>query len=451
MSDRVATIPGPRGHWLWGSLPELRRDPLQLYSEGFQTYGELVRHRIVAGLAEMVVLGAPEAIERVLSRNHPNYRKPQVFLSAVQDVFGGGVFTSRGATWKRKRRLMAPAFRRDRLLDLAPTICETATRHLESWAGRAGERDVLADLTQLTLDVAARTLFGVDLGEDALPFAAALEVAFAQLGERLSRAFNPPLWVPSARNRALRGAIEVLRGVVARALAGRIAEPDRDRPDLLSRLLAARDEQGQGLSEGELIDEMITLLIAGHDTSAAGLAWTLHLLTANPEVYAEVEAEVDEVLGGRAPCAADLPRLELTRMAFEEALRLFPPAWGQPREAIGEDVLCGHRIAAGTLLVTSQWVVHRHPDHWRDPLRFDPRRFESARVAARHPFAYFPFGGGPRLCIGRQLALIEAPLLLAALLDRFRFDAGPGPVEPDPTFTLKPRGGLRLALSPRRS
>jgi cytochrome P450 len=447
-----AARPMPRleGYPVSRIVPRLRGDPLALYREVFESYGDIVRIPILGDLISVVLVASPEGVEHVLSGNHAGYRKPAFLVNAFRPVAGDGLFSSRGAKWKRNRRLIAPAFHKNRLRDGVPGIVAAATAHAAAWARRdtRDPYDILHDLNHLTLDVASSVFFGATLGSGRGAFAEALREGMVQVNHRLNSLFDFPLWIPTARNRATRRARDVLRGAVETLLDEKQGLGGES-PDLLTRLFNARHEGGdRGLTRRELIDEMLVLLIAGHDTSAAGLAWTLHLLAENPCVLADVQDEIDEVLGGRAPTAEDVPRLRLTRMAFEEALRLYPPAWGQAREAIADDVLCGYPIRKGTLVMPSQWVIHRHPRIWKEPDRFDPLRFTPERVAARPRFAYFPFGGGPRLCIGRTLALLEAPLILAVLLSRFRFHSTESPVELDPTIALRPRR-LVMRVVPR--
>ncbi|MEZ6187314.1 MAG: cytochrome P450 [Planctomycetota bacterium] len=436
-------VPCPKGSF----TGDMQRDPLGLYERLQREHGDVVAIKLLGGLLRMVVVASPEGVEQILSRNHANYVKPGFFLSIVRPVFGAGVFTSEGEVWKRKRKLLAPAFHPERLTGMAPAIVAAASEHAEGWARtpRDAPRNLLEELTELTLRVASRVFFGADLEQHAGAFGEALREAFACLGARLAGGVQPPLWVPTRGNRRLRRARNTLRRLMREVLAARRAD-GAPRDDLLGRLLQPGDE---GLGDDELVDEMVTLLIAGHDTSAAALAWTLYLLATNPAARDEVQAEVDAVARDRPPTAADLPALRLTRQAFEEALRLYPPAWGQPRQSLAEDAVGGFRLPARSLITTSQWLVQRHPAHWPDPLRFDPHRFDPEQVATRHRFAYVPFGGGPRLCIGRQLALLEAPLILATLLGRFDFaHVGDAPV-PDPTFTLRPRDPLRMTVTPR--
>ena len=445
------SLPCARGHAFWGCQRELAADPLGLYARVQAEHGDVAAIRLLGGLFRVVLVASPDAVERVLSSNHRNYVKPPLFLSLVDPVFEGGVFTAEGPLWKRRRALLAPAFHPDRLLRMAPAIARAAEERLEAWEQRDPDApvDLLEELHHLTLAVASRVFFGADLGDDGPRFGIALREALECLGQRLARGPGAPLWVPTPANLRLRRARKTLRQIIARLLAAQ-PEPDPSRDDLLTRLRLARDEDGRALDAHELTGELLTLLIAGHDTTAAALAWTWWLLATHPQVLGEVREEVDAVLGGRSPCAADLPKLPLTLAAFEEALRLYPPAWGQPRQSLEADVLDGVPLPPKTMVVASQWLVHRHPEHWDRPDTFDPSRFTPERVRARHRVAYFPFGAGPRLCIGRRLALMEGPLLLAALLDRFDVEPIGAPPRPDPTFTLRPLHGLPVRLIRRR-
>ncbi|MCA9314181.1 MAG: cytochrome P450 [Planctomycetes bacterium] len=432
------------------TIREFARDPLGLYERLHREHGDVFGVRMLGGLVRMVIVASPDGVEQVLARNQGAYVKPGIFLKIVRPLFGGGIFSSEGKAWKRKRRLLAPTFQRERLLDMGPAIVEATAAHVATWDTKDADapRDILEELNGLTLRVASRVFFGTDLEKHAATFGHALREAFACLGARLSGSPPLPLWVPTPGNRRLRRARTTLRDLMRDILATR-RESGSEGDDLLGRLLAARDEDGQAFGDNELIDEMITLLIAGHDTSAAALSWTLRLLAEHPEVLARVHAEIDDVVGERLPTVENVPSLRLTRQVFDETLRLYPPAWGQPRKAIAEDVVDGFRLPRGMLVTTSQWLVHRHPTWWPDPERFDPGRFDAEPSANRPRFAWFPFGGGARVCIGRQLALLEAPLILATILQSYTVrPSGPRP-EPDPTFTLRPRGTLPLLLVPR--
>jgi cytochrome P450 len=267
----------------------------------------------------------------------------------------------------------------------------------------------------------------------------------------MNHAFALPASWPTRRNRKFARAKQLLDAMVFTLIDER-RRSGEDRGDLLSMLLRARDEDtGEGMSDEQLKDEAMTLILAGHETTGAALSWTWYLLSLNPEARFKLHAELDHVLGGREPNLEDLERLPYARGTFSESMRLYPPAWGQPRETIAEDVLGGYHIPARAFINLSQWVTHRHPDFWENPESFDPERFSPERSAGRHRYAYFPFGGGARGCIGNNFALMEAHLVLAKLAQRFTLDLVPGhPVEPDPTFTLRPRHGMRMKITVRR-
>jgi len=262
--------------------------------------------------------------------------------------------------------------------------------------------------------------------------------------------FAMPERIPTPRNRRFLVARRKLDEAVYRLIAGR-RRSGEDTGDLLSMLLAARDEEtGEGMSDRQLRDEVVTILIAGYETTADALAWTWYLLGTHPEAGARLHAELAAVLAGRVPAVEDLPQLPYTRMVLQEAMRLYPPAWGLLRQAREDDEIRGYRIPARARIVISQYVVHRHPGFWEEPEQFDPERFAPGRAASRPPFAYFPFGGGQRMCIGNNFAMMEAQLILATVAQRYRLDLVPGhPVEPEPLITLRPRHGVLVTLHDR--
>ncbi len=450
----VRPRPLPRaggGRFFIGHAPEAIEDPLGLYERAWREQGDAVEFRALGGIFRWAVLVHPDAVAHVLGTHHERYPKPPFFVKAVGPLFGRGLFLSDGGRWRRQRRLAAPAFSRDRLEGLIPTMAAAIEAELDRFPAGDGAVDVQERINRVALRLAARAFFGVDLEADAESFAGALADSFAFLRYRLDSPMPAPLFLPTSRNRAFRRSKATLERIIGSVIARRRAGEVPEGGDLLGMLLAASDEDTSVYTPAELIDEVAGFLIAGHDTTAAALTWTLELLSRHPDVLAELEEEVDAVLGERPATAADVPRLGLARRCFDEALRLYPPAWGQPRQAAVDDVIGGHLIPKGTIVTLAQWVTHRHPDFWDEPDRFDPSRFEPAAVAARHRFAYFPFGGGPRVCIGRQLALVEGTLALALMVRRFHLERPDGtpPAIPDPTFTLKPKGAVPLILVPR--
>lgn len=395
----------------------------------------------------------PEAVERVLVSNHKAYRKGR--LNAQFEVLDGlGLVTSEGDLWARQRRIAQPVFQRSRLLALGELMAEETGRALERWSGlaRAGCRfDVLPELLRLTLQSAARTLFGVDLGTRAGELGPAVDDARAFLTWRMARPFAP-VWIPTPLAHRFRRAKRTLDQLVYGLIAERRSKGASGRVDLLSALVSAVDpETGAAMEDRQVRDEVMTLLMAGHESTAVTLGWALFLLGSNPEIQARLREEVDGVVGHRPPAAADVAQLPYTRMVLEETLRLYPPVWAMSRQAIEEDVVAGFRVPKGCYVMLVQYAIHRLPELWPEPEAFRPERFTASAVASRPRYAYFPFGAGPRACIGNHFALMEAALVLAAVVQRFvvRVDAG-HPVELEPQISLRLKGGTFVTLQSRR-
>jgi cytochrome P450 len=293
-------------------------------------------------------------------------------------------------------------------------------------------------------------LFGAEVAADADALGTAQQTIFGMVRYKMDNPLSPPLWVPTRRNRAYRSAKGVLDGVVLRLIEARRRKGPAGN-DLLDLLLAARDEEsGTGMSDEQLKDEVLTLLFAGNDTTTAALSWAWYLLARHPHIQESLHDEVAAHLGGRTPTAEDLPQLPLATAVFEEAIRLYPPAPGLARQSVEPDEIQGYPVPAKAILMPSQWVTHRHPAYWEEPDQFRPERFLSGRAAERPKFAYFPFGGGPRVCIGNTFATTEGALVLAALSQRFHFrPADEGEVEPDITFVLRPKSAVNLVVRRR--
>jgi cytochrome P450 len=348
---------------------------------------------------------------------------------------------------------MQPAFHRQRLAGLVAQMAEAADAAADRWdavAAEGGSVDALAEMQRLTLRVVGTTLFSHDLSGDADALGTAIPVALNYVGRRLALPFGLPAWLPTAENRRFAAA----RDVVHRTVDAMIAERRRsgeERPDLLQMLLDAQDaDTGARMDDLQVRHEALTLMLAGHETTAASLSWAWYLLARHPRVMGRMREELDAVLGGRVPAVQDLPRLPYTRAVFEETMRLYPAAWGQPRESIEEDEIGGYRIPARSIVMVCQWVTHRRPDLWDRPDEFVPERFVGAAPGDIPPFAYYPFGGGARQCIGSTFAIMEAQVILATLAQRFDVELEPGQeVVPDATFTLRPREGIRMRVRRR--
>jgi cytochrome P450 len=441
--------PGPRGEPLLGNLRALRKDPLAFFPAQVREYGDVVRIRV--GPRYVTLLAHPDHVRHVLQDNARNYNKQTRGFAVIRELLGQGLLTSEGDFWLRQRRLAQPAFHRQRLAGFARIMVDTAedlARALEPRIASGQPFDVAEDLTHLTLRIAGLTLFSTDVGDESRAVGEALGRVQTFANARLTQLFPlPPSFPLPSHRRFLRDSGTLDR--VVRTIIERRRREGGEHHDLLQMLMEARDEDtGERMSDTQLRDEVMTLLLAGHETTASALAWTVMLLSQNPKVRSDLEAELAQVLAGRTPTGEDLPKLALTRRVVDESMRLYPPAWIFSRGAIEDDVVGGFRIEKGTYVLTLPWVLHRHPKLWENPEVFDPDRFLPEREKARARFTYFPFGGGPRQCIGNQFALMELVLVLATLLQRVRLDLAPGhPLVPAPAITLRPRPGVWVTAS----
>jgi len=442
--------PGPRPRWPLGTLLEFRRDPLAFLLQLARTYGGVAH----LGLRRRVFLVSdPAGVKHVLQDNADNYGRNTRSVRALRETLGNGLLTITGPAWWRNRRLAQPAFHKQRLAGFASTIAaggDELVQRLRQTGAAGTALDVVPELSRAALQILGRCLFERDLTDEADVVGRALNVVLHQTVERLSRVFALPRWLPTPENLRFRGARRALDNVVLALIAER-RRAGTDRGDLLSMFLTARDEDtGEGLSDQQIRDEIMTMLLAGHETTALSLSWTFHLLSQHPDVRDGLENEVDGVLGDRLPTVEDLGRLPYTRAVIEESLRVYPPAWIIPRSAEADDQIAGYHIPAGSIVIVSPYVTHRDPSLWPAPDTFDPRRFAAAHKETLPRYAYFPFGGGPHLCIGAGFAMMEATLLIAAIARTLRLDAAPGrTVTPDALVTLRPRTGLWMTVRRR--
>jgi len=446
--------PSAPGSWLlFGSARSFQRDTLRFIGT-LAALGDIVHYRFVVW--PTLFLNHPDYIKHVLQENNRNYSKNVAGTRMLKAVLGNGLVTNDGASWLHQRRLIQPAFHRQRIAAFGALMTAAATAMLDRWDARpanAGSPDASTEMMGLTLRVVGLALFGADMSREV----ESVGRSFTTVNEFLSRAaYQPFVMAPGIPARGKRQ-FQVARRKLDRIVFQIIAEHQRqgakesDGADLLSMLLGARDEEtGNGMSDRQVHDEVITLLLAGHETTAVTLTWTWYLLSAHPDAERRLHEELDSVLGGRVPMPDDLAALPYTRMVVEEALRLYPPAWAILRRATGEDQIGPYRVPAGTSIFISPYAMHRHPAFWEDPDAFEPERFTPERAAGRPHFAYLPFGGGPRQCIGKTFALMEAQLVLATVAQRYQLRAVPGHVvEPNPLITLRPRGGLPVTLERR--
>jgi cytochrome P450 len=439
--------PGPRGNWLLGSLPEFRRDMLGFYERCARTYGDVSSFGLGPG-RRLCLLRHPDHIEHLLTTAAKDFGKRTYVLNLLLPVLGNGLLTSEGDFWLRQRRLMQPAFQRQRIAGYGQSMVDRTLRMLDRW--RDGEtRDLHADMMRLTVEIAGETLFGADVAADAEEVGEVLDVVMHNFLARWESPLPLPAWIPTPTNLRLRRAIRRLDRVVYRIIRQRRAST-RESDDLLSLLLRAHDEGGGSMTDRQLRDEATTLFLAGHETTANALSWTWYLLASHPEAEAKLHAELSAALQGRPPTVADLPRLPYCEHVLLESMRLYPPAYGFGRLALRDVEIGGFRIPRGTTVIVSQWVTQRDPRFFEEPLAFRPERWADDLQKRLPRYAYFPFGGGARVCIGNGFAMMETALVLATVVPRYRFRLVPGhAVTPRPVVTLRPANGVLAVLEKR--
>ncbi len=417
-------------------------------------YGPVVGFRYLN--RRSLLLDGSEPIEQVLRTNNRNYLKSRNY-EPVKLVVGEGLIVSEGEHWRRQRRLAQPALHRKKIADLGARMVYETEGMLQRWVASGYVRgepfDVFSEMSRLTLRIVAASLFGSDLERHLHTITRAQDFLGPYVDSRMGAIPKLPHRAPTPRNLRYRRALADLNGVVYTLIESRRRNGE-DGEDLLGMLLASRDEEsGEAMSEKQIRDEVMTLLIAGNETTAVALSWTWWLLGQNPEAESKLREELERVLGGRSPTFEDLASLPYTKMVFQEAMRLYPPAWIISRRPIEDDEIAGFRVPKDTTVLISPYVTHRNPRYWEEPEVFEPERFSPERSVERPEFAYLPFGGGPRKCIGDRFAMTEGPLILATVASRYRLRlADDVPVRPHPRVTLRPERGVPVLLEecPRR-
>lgn len=440
--------PGPKGNLILGVMPEFNRDTLA-YIEQAREYGDVVRMRFF--YLTVHFLYNPDHIEYVLSTNAKNFIKSRSLRTPFfRRLVGNGLLTSEGEEWKRQRRLAQPAFHRQRISGYGDVMVEYADRMISGW--NPGEsRDIHRDMMKLTLEIVVKTLFNADISGDADKVGRVLSKMVKPFASQATVKWILDNRLPTPTNRRFNADAREIDDIVFRLIAERRSS-GADQGDLLSVLLAAQDEDGSQMTDRQLRDEVMTLFLAGHETTALTLSWAWYLLAQNPEVEKSFHAELDEVLDGRLPTVADMPRLKYTEKIAKESMRLYPPAYGVGREAIQEFELGGYRIPAKAQLFMFQWVTQRDPRFFPEPNRFSPERWTEEFTNSLPKYAYFPFGGGPRACIGNYFAMMEVVLLLATIGQRFRFSLLPDhQVSLMPAMSLRPTDGIPVRLVLRKN
>jgi cytochrome P450 len=431
-------VPGPRSNILLGSLVELQRDRLGFLRNMALRHGAVVRYRI----AHLTIyqVNHPDGVLRILQTNSHNYSKEVSGFKALKLVLGNGLITSEGEYWRSQRRVIQPIFHHHHMEISGDLIALAVLEMMDHWQENLLNDQILdmaTELRRLTINIIATFLFGSELGNDR----EALVNAVSTLAENLFRfaqPFHPPLAIPTSHNRKIASALANINAIVYKAINKERRQGTHNR-SLLSIMVSARNEKtGEGMNDTQLRDEIVSLFSAGSGTTANTLIWAIYFLSQYPEIAYRLRFELEQVLGERRPTVADLPNLSYTRHIIEETLRFYPPVWVTARRVVAQDEICGFDIPARAVVVVSPYVMHHDPVYWSNSERFDPDRFMPEQTRGRPHYVYFPFGGGPHLCLGKALAMMETQLVLATITQCYRFE-----LIPDYSMQLQTLGGLR--------
>ena len=436
-------IPGPRGLPFLGVMPEMVGNMLGLFTNTAREYGGIAQFKLLN--KNYLLVTNPDYVKYILQDNYRNYIRGRS-VETGRVLLGNGLPLIDGDFWLRERRMLQPAFHRERLGKLTETMSGVIDTFLQNWEGKASQvLDLDDEMMRLTLTVIIKSMFSAPIDDKIPSLSAAFNIASKFMLWRSQQMLQLPLSVPLPRHVEYNRALKILDETIFPLVTDGRAHP---KDDLLGMMLEMRDaDTGEGLSDRQARDEVVTIFFAGHETAAATLAWVFYLLSQHPEVEERMRAEMDRVLEGRLPTFGDLPQLLYTQQVIQEVLRLYPAAYLFAREALVEDVLDGYRIPTNTMIFISPFVSHRDLNYWPDPERFDPDRFTPEQAASRPRHVYFPFGEGPHVCIGNSFAMMEMQLILSMVLQRFRLQlVSDHPIVPKPEATLRPRGGVKMML-----
>jgi cytochrome P450 len=444
MKHRLA--PSPPGSLFAGHLYRIRGDVLGLLRESTRDYGDVVRFRV--GPLVMHLVNHPDHVSHVMIRNRANYDKASRSSECLGLICGESLLTSNGAVWQQQRRTIQPMFHRAAVAGFIDSIAACTRAMLVSWETRARHAepvDAASEMMKLTFRIVGRCLFGTELEQEARAVEGAMHILVTHTYNRWRSILNPPAHWRTPANLRFRKALAEVDEIIVKLIDRHRRNPP-EIPNLLTMLIGGRDaETGASLSDAEIRNEVITFLLAGHETTANALSWALYFLCEHPQHAAAIREEAQQICGGRHPEMSDFPQLAKTLHFFEETLRLCPPIWAMERHVIADDEIAGYHIPKNSGVIISPYVLHRHPDFWERPDSFDPDRF----IKRDHP-SYYPFGAGPRFCIGSEFALAEARVILPVILATYDLSAVPGQrVEADPAITLRQKHGFQLMLRPR--
>lgn len=448
--------PLAEGSSIIGAAKDFAEDPFRFYETFIPKYGDLFRIKSVffvlrPDFDHMVIVSNPNMVKHVMLDNNRNYVKSTAYKS-LKLLLGEGLLTSEGDFWRKQRKLMQPGFHRDRLASFVKTYSEACQEMIDRWnkLGDGAEVDVSADFMQTTLDVVCRAMFSTDVGDAIEVVNREFDYANEKLIERIKAPIPIPIWFPLPHIRREKNSYEAIKNVVADIIEKRRKSNERY-DDLLAMLMEVEDaDTGEKMSNQQIQDEVITIFLAGHETTAVALSWLVHCLDENPEVVDKILEEEKRVLNGSFPTVENLRMLEYTKMVIDETLRLYPPVWVIGRHSLDQDEIGGYDIPANTNLLIPLYYMHRDPKHWDNPEKFIPQRFSKEKLKGRHKFVYFPFGGGPRLCIGNNFALMEMQVIVPMIVRAFKMTKPKGfTFKKEPLITMRPNPHMKMVLTKR--
>ncbi|PKG23837.1 cytochrome P450 [Niallia nealsonii] len=451
MSDRTTFFKspkGPKGKIITGNLKAFRSDPPGFLTQLATEFGEVVKFRL-GPLQNFYLVSDPEMIKQILVTKQKNFMKSDDF-KALKPIFGEGLLTSDKEFHMQQRRLIQPAFKKSHIIDYGQNMIDVASDYLSTWKD-GEERIITQDMMSITLGVICKTMFNIDFKEGYQKIGQPIETAMNLAVRRMRSLIQLPLWVPTKRNRDSKKAIRSLDHIIAEIIQKRRNDPAKHE-DMLGIIMDARDDiDGLGMSDKQVRDELMTIFIAGHETTANALSWTLYLLSQHPEVEAKMYEEINRVIGSRPPTPDDFMKLTYTQNIMWESMRLYPPAFVTSRKVDKDVEIKDYRFKKGDVILVSQYVMHRKPEYFQNPTSFIPERFENNFIKTIPSYAFFPFGGGPRVCIGNHFAMMEAVLVLVTIAQRFRLKLAPDHhvVKNYSTITLRPKRGLRMIIQER--
>ncbi|MFN0201757.1 MAG: cytochrome P450 [Bacteroidia bacterium] len=440
----------PKKHWLLGNLPYIAQDKLGYFQRQTLEIGDIFE--LKNPFRRAFITTNLDYIKHLLQDNHKNYTKSFAY-DKIRNLLGNGLLTSEGDFWLRQRRLAQPAFYKEKINAMAEVIVRLTQGILEDWEQQLTkntEIDISKTTNQFALDVVSNVLFISNVQAEVELVSKTVSDGIRFVNERIDKSWLPPLWVPTPRNLRERKTIKTLNNIILQIIENR-RKSDQVHTDLLSMLMEAKDEDtGESMTNQQLRDEVMTLFVAGHETTAVALTWTLYLLATHQEKAEKMHAEIDEVLAGRVPQPEDLRKMPYLRQVIEESMRLYPPAWVVGRKSVQADKLGEYDVPPNTNVIMPIYVVHRNPSIWENAEAFEPERFAAGNLKEKHRFAYFPFGGGPRLCIGNAFAMMEMQIALAMIGQRFRFQyTASKPLDAEILITMRPKQALKLKVTKR--